>query len=344
MAGNRNNDRPHLSSHQQGLSGTPSRGTDLNNLSVLADWRHIPFLMVDSSKTKLLEDAVAARERANGKEWSTDLKIIHPIPFESTVSLKEGEPQFCLGIRDMIGLNGSRSPTVTLAVARNLTRVSDRQAGAILQDRERGITGIAGQNVPDPNLLDRIKSSLKAVRAAALTISDWRDRQLTPEHVMSILSTHAQSATIDASRKLEWCPTLIVLRHQGTRAVTDSEWKKRGVPYATKRGVSIVPVGKAVPTVLHPGHRGERFDSLRLKERSISGAINITQIACSLLRISPIPDEIVRQGVRPDSEADTWKRGGPLPEPLDAAIKERRYAIREVLSGLSVHYFGSPNR
>ncbi len=93
-------------------------------------------------------------------------------------------------------------------------------------------------------------------------------------------------------------------------------------------------VGKAVPTILREGDVADRFDSLRLKERAHSGAINITQIACALLGITPIPEELVRQGLRSDSEHDSCKRGGALSDALVAAIKDRRGAIREALQKL----------
>jgi len=317
------------------------RHHDLGKLSVLADWRHIPFLMVDSPQTKLLEDAVAARDNGGGRNWSADLKVVHPLPLQGAVSLKEREPQVCLGIRDVVAASGERAPSISLALTHNLTRITDRQADALLSNRERVITGMCGQNHPDPTLLQRIKSQLKIVRATALQISFWKDRPLTPEHMMAILATHAQTAAIDASRKLPNSPTLIVLRHQGSRSVTDREWKQKGIPYATKSGSSVVAVGKAVPTLLRGGENAAPLDSLRLKERGNSGAINITQIACALLGISPLSDDLVRQGLRPDSEADSWKRGGPLSEPLSAAIQERRSAIREALTNLSKSLIGS---
>jgi hypothetical protein len=321
----RQNARPHGDSSDQ----------DLGKLSVLADWRHIPFLMVDSREAKILEDGVAARGFLRGKEWSADLKVVHPLPLAGPISLKERQEQVCLGIHDHIGRKGETSPSVSLVVAGNLTRISDRQANAILENRERSVSGIGGQQPADPTMISRLKTQLKAVRATALEISFWKDRPLAPEHVMAILSTHAQSATIQASRKLAICPSLVVLRHHDSRQITDKEWRANDVPYATKRGISVVPVGKAVPTVLRPGESAHPLDSLRLKERAVSGAINVTQIACSLLGITPIPEELVRRGLRDDSERDTCKRGGPIPEALAAVIQEKRNAIREVLRSLT---------
>lgn len=343
MGSNRN--QPNHARHNT----SPDRGSlnrDLGKLSVLADWRHIPFLMVDSPQTKLLEDAVAARGSLKDKEWSADLKVVHPLPLDGPVSLKEREDQVCLGIRDYIGDKGERSPSVSLVLANNLTRISDRQAHAILENRERSVSGIGGGNCTDPSLVSRLKSQLQAVRATALQISFWKDRPLTPEHVMAILSTHAQSATIQASRKLPSCPSLIVLRHQDARSVSDREWKERGVPYATKSGLSVVAVGKAVPTLLRQGESAHSLDSLRLKERAVSGSINVTQIACSLLGITPIPEELVRHGIRSDSESDVCKRGGPFPEVLAAVMHEKRNAIREVLRSLThlVHMPGNERR
>ena len=100
-------------------------------------------------------------------------------------------------------------------------------------------------------------------------------------------------------------------------------------------GCTTVAAGKAVPTLLRGGETAERHDSLRLKERGNSGSINITQIACALLGIRPIPEELVLQGLRADSELDRWKKGGPLPEALAAAINDRRNAIREALNQLA---------
>ena len=313
---------------------------------MLADWRHIPFLMVDSPQTKLLEDAVAARGSLQDKEWSADLKVVHPLPLDGPVSLKEREEQVCLGIRDYIGKKGERAPAISLVLARNLTRISDRQAHAILENRERSVCGIGSEQPADPSVFSRLKCQLKAVRATALQISFWRDRPLTPEHVMAILSTHAQSATIQASRKLPLCPALIVLRHHDTRPVTDKEWKAKGIPYTTKRGISVVGVGKAVPTILHQGEAARPLDSLRLKERAVSGSINVTQIACALLGITPIHEDLVRQGLRVDSESDVCKRGGPLPEALAAVLQEKRNAIRDVLKTFTnlVHGHGNERR
>jgi hypothetical protein len=116
--------------------------------------------------------------------------------------------------------------------------------------------------------------------------------------------------------------------------MTDAEARRRGMNFATKTGVMTVAAGKAVPTLLRQSDRVDAHDSLRLKERGNSGSINITQISCALLGISPIPEDLVRQGLRPDSELDRWKKGGPLPAALAAAINDRREAIREVLKKL----------
>ena len=335
MANNQNDHSPRHASGRAPNARDNTLSEESFPASPLVDWRHIPFLMVDSPQTKFLEDAVASRGAMKDKTWSADLKVIHPLPLDGLVSLKEREDQVCFGIRDVVAEPGSRSPFISLALARNLTRVTDRQAHALLGGKERSVTGLGGEETPDPTLIDRVTSHLRAVRATALQISDWKDRPLNPEHAMAILSTHAQSTTIQATRGMRSCPTLIVLRHQGARPITDKEWKAKGVPYATKRGVSVVAVGKAVPTILGEGEVADPFDSLRLKERAHSGAINITQIACSLLGISPIPEALVRQGLRSDSEYDSCKRGGPLSDSLVATIRERRGAIREVLRTLT---------
>ena len=336
MAANHNERAPrHQPSHRSSKAEPVSLSASSFSLPSVSDWRHIPFIMVDSPQTRLMEDAVAARGQYHEKQWSADLKLVHPLPLEGAVSLKEGENQLCLGIHDHIGREAKKGASaISLVVARNLTRVSDRQADAILQGRERSVTGIGVSGNQDPVQIDKVKSQLKAVRATALQVSFWKDRPLTPEHVMAILATHAQTVAIQASRKLSACPSLIVLRHESSRPVTDKEWRAKGVPYATKQGISTVAVGKSVPTMLLGGEAPTPLDSLRLKERGNSGAINITQISCALLGISPLPDHLVNQGLRSDSETDTWKRGGPLPQELAAAIQERRNAIREVLSTL----------
>jgi hypothetical protein len=339
MAGNRNERALRHETSQRFLQKEPvSLSSSSASLPSLSDWRHIPFLMVDSPKTRLMEDAVAARGHYHEKQWSADLKVVHPLPLEGAVSLKEGEDQLCLGIRDCIGREERKgAPAISLVVARNLTRISDRQADAILEGRERSV---AGNGLEHPARIEHVKSQLKAVRATALQVSFWKDRPLTPEHVMAILATHVQTAAIQASRTLAASPALIVLRHQGSRPVTDKEWRAKGVPYATKRGISTVGVGKSVPTMLLGGEAPTPLDSLRLKERGNSGAINITQISCALLGISPLPDHLVNQGLRSDSETDTWKRGGPLPQELAAAIQERRNAIRELLTALTNRLLG----
>ena len=329
------------SNHAQGQSNGhragPARAEDcgFRDLGIIADWRSVPFLMVDSPQTKLREDAVAAQATQSKGHWSTDLKVVHPLPLQGAVSLKEGERQVCLGIRDTINSRGGGQPSVSLVLAERITKITDRQAQALLEDRERGVTGIAGQEQPDPNLVQRIKAHLKIVRATALQISAWKDRVLTPEHSMTILVTHAQSSAIQASRRLRECPSLVVLRHEGSRVLTEAEARKRGMNFAIKMGCTTVAAGKVVPTLLRGGETAERHDSLRLKERGNSGSINITQIACALLGIRPIPEELVLQGLRADSELDRWKKGGPLPEALAAAINDRRNAIREALNQLA---------
>lgn len=343
MAGNRNERAPRHEPSQRFPKEEPvSLSSSSASLPSLSDWRHIPFIMVDSPQTRLMEDAVAARGHYYEKQWSADLKVVHPLPLEGAVSLKEGEDQLCLGIRDCIGREQRKgAPAISLVVARNLTRISDRQADAILEGRERSV---AGNGLENPARIEHVKSQLKAVRATALQVSFWKDRPLTPEHVMAILATHAQTVAIQASRNLSASPALIVLRHEGSRPVTDKEWRSRGVPYATKKGISTVAVGKSVPTMLLGGEAPAPLDSLRLKERGNSGAINITQISCALLGISPLPDHLVNQGLRSDSETDTWKRGGPLPQELAAAIQERRHAIREVLTALTNRPLGPQRR
>ncbi len=180
MARNRNDHSPR---HDSGRN-PKARDMDLSGesfpTSPLVDWRHIPFLMVDSPQTTFLEDAVAARGKMHGGHWSADLKAVHPLPLDGLVSLKEQQDQVCFGIRDVIGNADRRGPFISLALTHNLIRVTDRQAHAILGDKERSVTGLGGQEIPNPKLLSRVKGHLKAVRATALQISDWKDRPPDP--------------------------------------------------------------------------------------------------------------------------------------------------------------------
>jgi len=292
--------------------------------SKLVDWRRIPFLMLDSSKTNHREDAVAARESMCGKHWSADLKMIHPLPLSGVVSLQEQEFQVCLGIHDRVGHETHNSPSVALVMAHNLTRVTDGQADALLNGRERSVTGIGGDQRHNPSHLKQIKGHLKAVRATALQISQFKDRPLTPQTTMALLSTHTQHAAIEATTRLPSCPTLVILRFQSDVPVTDQERKPTDLGDATRY---------RVPTLVRPGEPRSPLDGLRLKERANSGAINITQIACALLGISPIPDHLLKLGLRSDAKVD--RAGRPMPAVLASAIRERRNDIREVLTSLT---------
>lgn len=310
-------------------------GGNLGDLTVLADWRRIPFLMVDSAHTKRFEDAVAAKRFHHRRSWSADLKVIHPLPLDEFVSLRRGVPQVCLGIRDYVDSRGGRDPSVSLVIAENLTGMTDLQAEAFLNGRGRTVTGIAGHNVLEPSMRRRLQKQLRTVRATALDLSYWRDRELTPPHAVEILAGYARSAAILASRNFEPCPTLVVLRRQGSRDVgVDDLGVDRNKGQLKSRFVTGAS-GSAVPTILREGDTLNQHDVLRIKERGNSGAINMTQITCALLGIAPIPDHLVQQGVRSDSQVDKWKNGGPLPAPLSAAINQRRHDIRDVLTDLT---------
>lgn len=308
--------------------------SELDNLSLLADWRRVPFLIIDSPQTRRSEDAVATREYRDGRDWTADLKVVHPLPLSTFVSLQEGEQQVCLGIRDKIDASGSRRPLVSMVMVERLTKVTDRQAKALLNGQGQSVGKLAGTRAGGPESDRTITSQLKLIRATALQVSPWVNRDLTPEHCISLLTTHAQTTAIRASRELNACPTLIVLRPEGTRHFTNVDAEKVGIPARVKGGSVALACGKMVPTPLRSGEDSTPHDTLRLKERSNSGAINMTQLACVLLGIEPIPDSLVQEGLRPDSEQDTWSRGGPIPEGLATALAKRRAEIREVLHAL----------
>ncbi len=304
----------------------------MNGPGMIADWRRIPFVMVDSPQTKVFEDAVAVEGEVRKKDWSAELKVIHPLPLRDAVSLGEREEQVCLGISSALDAQGISHPSISLVMARDLTRISDCHAKALLEDEEIENGYLGAHASSEPELVKPLKAQLKLMRATALKISLWRARRLTPEHSLTILLTHAQTVAIQASRNLRGCPSLIVLRHHESRVLTDAQAQKRGMFALTEAGSVTMSVGRAIPTLLQGGETANSLDSLRLKDRGNSGAINSTQLVCALLGIEPIPEDLVRQGVRGDSILDRWKRGGPLPKPLAAAIKERRNAIREVLN------------
>ncbi|MEY4667603.1 MAG: hypothetical protein RL518_302, partial [Pseudomonadota bacterium] len=308
----------------------------------IVDWRSVSFVMVDSPQAKVHEDAVAAERFDRQREWSADLKIIHPLPLTGVVSLRQQEEQICLGIADTVTARGGDAPSVCLALARTITKITDRQAAAIMDGRERDVARVGDLELSGPDDHRRLREHLNLVRATALQISAWKQRPLSPEHSMTILVTHGQNIAIQASRTFRESPCLMVLRHEGTRVVTEAEWRKRGLTFPTKLSSFTIAAGKAVPTLLRGGEHAAPHDSLRLKERGNSGAINITQIACALLGVAPIPEELVMQGLRPDSELDKWKKGGPLPDALAAAIADRRNAIGEILSQATHNFLRSP--
>lgn len=310
-------------------------GGSLGDLTVLADWRRVPFLMVDSAHTKRFEDAVAAKRFHHERSWSADLKVIHPLPLDEFISLRRGVQQVCLGIHDYVDSRGGRDPSVSLVVAENLTGMTDLQAEAFLKGRGRTVTGIAGQSVLEPSMRRKLQKHLRVVRATALDLSYWRDRELTPPHAVEIIAGHARSAAILASRYFDPCPTLVVLRPQGSRQVNIDNLGVERSKGRLKSKVITVAAGSAVPTLLREGDSLNQHDVLRLKERGNSGAINMTQLSCALLGIAPIPDHLVQQGVRSDSQVDKWKNGGPLPAPLAAAINQRRHDIRDILKELT---------
>jgi hypothetical protein len=328
-------DQKHPHPHQHSKPGRHPHDDTTSGASLpsskLVDWRHIPFLMLDSSETTHREDAVAARGSVRDKHWSADLRMIHPLPLRGVVSLKEQEFQVCLGIHDRVGHETHRAPSVALVMAHNLTRVTDRQADALLNGRERSVTGIGGDKRHNPSHLKQIKAHLEAVRATALEISKFKDRPLTPQTTMALLSTQTQHAALEATTRLSSCPTLVILRFQGDVPVSDQEWKPTDLRDATKH---------RVPTLVRQGDPRSPLDGLRLKERANSGAINITQIACALLGISPIPDHLLKQGLQADTKVD--RAGRPMPSALTTAIWDRRNAIREVLTSLTREIHGRP--
>lgn len=318
---------PHVGHSRTQSEGTPAAGGA--GTPKLTDWRHIPFLAVDSAHTNLVEDGIAVRQFGRGgNDWSADLKVVHPLPLNGPASLVAGERQVCLGIRDTVVQHGGLRPAVSLVVATNLTRLTDRQANAILNGRERDIRSLRGEHPPTTGRLHALKRGLASLQAAARKISRRGGEEIAAEYTVSIVVNHAQKAAIQASRGLDSCPPLVVLRAEGSRTLP---MPNRGGSTPSVSRHYTVAAGKTVPTLLEPGENAQQFDSLRLKERGNSGAINITQLSCALLGIAPLPEALVRLGLREDSELDRWKKGGPLPDALANAIVQKRREIREVL-------------
>lgn len=303
-----------------------------NNQRKVDDWSTVPLLAIDSRRTRLVEDGIAVRElpRTEGN-WSADLKVAYTLPLHSLPSLTPDERQLCMGITDFIVRNRGLKPAISLVVAKHVSQLTDSQANAILTGRGRDVCTLRNGSRLTQEMRQELKRGLAALRSFAKNISGITQGTINAEHAVFTVTDHVQRAATRAIRSFDRCPPVVVLRPESSRTASAGEAQQKGPFHSHMNRPMVVAGVKYVPTLLATGETAQEHDSLRFKERGNSGAINSTQIICALLGIKPLAEDIVRLGLRKDSDFDRWKKGGPLPEKLKVAIQQKRNEIREVL-------------
>jgi hypothetical protein len=88
------------------------------------------------------------------------------------------------------------------------------------------------------------------------------------------------------------------------------------------------------PRLIADNEPAQERDALRLKASSISGTVNIVQISCVLLGITPIPSAVVHEGLTVDSQADKAAKS-KIPRGLSLALADRKRKIADMLRALS---------
>jgi hypothetical protein len=300
------------------------------------DWSSYEFFSIDSSHTVRFEDAIhiSTRDRTGQPDsWHMDLKVVHPLPLEDKASLREGEPSLCLGFADQLRNPSKLRPSLSLVVATNSCRLIDSEVASIplpRPDQRRNGEQHRVKSGSDPA---EVVEKLTLLRAAALRVSFFKDRELRPEHAVNLIMTYAQQRALEIVRDLPQSPPLVVLRSSGSRVLNQKEARKLG--FAIKSPLVEITAGSRIPTVVRSSEPVKSHDALRMKQNSLSGLINSVQISCALLAIEPIPVEMIEGLIPETSQQDKLKHMTTVPQTLRSAIEERQRAIREVL-GISM--------
>ncbi len=296
------------------------------------DWRGYEFFSVDSPQTVRFEDAihVSTRNQSGRPEtWHLDLKVVHPLPLDEKSSLNQGEPTLCLGFEEQLKGATKIRPSLSLVVATNSCRLVDSELASIPLTDVSSRDGAQQHHFRPQTCPADVVEKLTLLRAAALRVSFFKERELKPEHAVNLIMSYAQQRALEFARHLPQAPTLVVLRSAGSRVLNQREARELG--FSLKLPRVEVMAGGRVPTVLRESDPVEVHDSLRMKQSSLSGLINSVQISCALLGIEPIPAELIDGSVPPTSQQDKLKHMTKVPPALRAVIEDRQRIIRELL-------------
>lgn len=320
-------DQSRNSSHRRS-----DNSADVSQVNGPVDWSSYEFFSIDSSHTVRFEDAIHISTHGRTGQpdsWHMDLKVVHPLPLEDKASLRVGEPSLCLGFADQLRHSSKLRPSLSLVVATNSCRLIDSEVASIPLPRPGKRGDVEQHRVNSDSGPAEVVEKLTLLRAAALRVSFFKDRELRPEHAVNLIMTYAQQRALEIVRDLPQSPPLVVLRSSGSRVLDQKEARKLG--FAIKSPLVKISAGSRIPTVVRSSEPVKSHDALRMKQNSVSGLINSVQISCALLGIEPIPAKIIEGGIPETSQQDKLKHMTTLPPTLRSAIEERQCAIREVL-------------
>jgi hypothetical protein len=176
-----------------------------------------------------------------------------------------------------------------------------------------------------------VVEKLTLLRVAALRVSFFKDRELRPEHAVSLILNHVQRRTLEVARDLPQSPTLVVLRPEGSRVLTQREARQH-FGFEVKSSRVEISAGPKTQTIVRGSDPIREHDAVRIKQNSLSGLINSVQIACCLMGIEPIPAASIEGCIPETSKQDKLNHLTTVPEKLRTAISHRQQAIRDVLS------------
>jgi hypothetical protein len=198
-----------------------------------------------------------------------------------------------------------------------------------------------------------VRSSLRLIQAAALRVDVARGGRpagsapskhsatiegpgYRPERAFDLLLTFTQRRALELSRNLPTPPSLIVLRPVYPRMQVAEAARKQPVegPMGPSAPSHHLVASHSQPRLIADDEPAQERDALRLKASSISGTVNIVQISCVLLGITPIPSAIVQEGVTVDSQADKAAKS-KVPRRLSLALGDKKRQIAEILQTLS---------
>jgi hypothetical protein len=340
-----------------GLSSAQAQAQKLSDLSSVKNWARHQFISVDYSNIQRPEDMISVVQNNPNVELaqsSLDLRVAHPIPVGDSPFLRVGAIKPCLGMHELIAPSlAGNSATLSVVAARNSRMLFNAQEAQLLHPDFDSYSAKRRRRILKSGDYADVRSSLRLIQAAALRVDVARGGRpegsasskhsatiegpgYRPERTFDLLLTFTQRRALEVSRTLPTPPSLIVLRPVYPRTHVDQDAGKHpsGSPMAPSQPSHHLVASHSQPRLIADNEPAQERDALRLKASSISGTVNIVQISCVLLGITPIPSAVVHEGLTVDSQADKAAKS-KIPRRLSLALADRKRKISDMLRALS---------